>query len=235
MLTFTVLTLFPEMFPGHLNYSLAGKALSAGKWQCRAVNIRDYALDKHKTVDDTPYGGGAGMLMKSDVVDRAITANHDKDGLLINLSPRGRLLNQQTVKEFSGYEKITMLCGHYEGIDQRVLDKHRCVDVSVGDYILSGGEIAALTLMDALIRLLPEVMGGGEETLKEESFNDGLLEYPQYTRPYDFEGVTVPDVLLSGHHEKIMQWRTDQKIAVTKERRPDLWEKFALKLKEEGK
>ncbi len=235
MLTFTVLTLFPEMFPGHLAYSLAGKTLSAGKWQCKAVNIRDYALDKHKTVDDTPYGGGAGMLMKSDVVDRAIIANHEKGGLLLNLSPRGRLMNQQMVKEFSGYDAITMLCGHYEGIDQRVLDKHRCIDVSVGDYILSGGEIAALTLMDALIRLLPEVMGGGEDTLKEESFNDGLLEYPQYTRPYDFEGVTVPEVLLSGHHENIMRWRTDQKIAITKERRPDLWEKFAIKLKEEGK
>ncbi|OPZ77183.1 MAG: tRNA (guanine-N(1)-)-methyltransferase [Alphaproteobacteria bacterium ADurb.Bin438] len=228
MLDITILTLFPEMFPGHLGLSLAGKGLSKEVWKYRAVNIRDYALDKHKKVDDTPYGGGAGMLMKPDVVDRAIINNHKSDALLINLSPRGKLLNQDLVKEIYNASNITLLCGHYEGIDQRVLDKHNCLDVSVGDYILSGGEIAALTLMDALVRLVPEVMGGGEETLKEESFNDGLLEYPQYTKPYDFEGMKVPEILLSGHHENIKKWRYEKSQEITKERRPDLWEKYKI-------
>ncbi len=223
-----LLTLFPEMFPGPLNASLAGKALERGDWSYNTVNIRDFATDNHKTVDDTPYGGGAGMVMRADTIQSALLSI-PKPGRKIYLSPRGKLLNQSLVKELAAEESITMLCGRYEGVDQRVLDAHEFEEVSIGDYVLSGGEPAALILMDACIRLLPGVMGN-KETADNESFGlniGGLLEYPHYTRPVewtDSNGVPhqVPDVLTNGDHAKIDKWRQEQSLTITKKLRPDL-------------
>jgi tRNA (guanine37-N1)-methyltransferase len=220
-----IITLFPEMFPGALGLSLSGKAFEKGSWSYRAVNIRDFTVDVHKTVDDTPYGGGAGMVMKPDMIEKALLSL-PQPGRKIYLSPRGRPLTQDLVKELAALPAITLLCGRYEGVDQRVLDAYEFEEVSIGDYVLSGGEPAALILMDACIRLLPGVMGN-EETAGEESFSAGLLEYPHYTRPADWTDASgrvhpVPEILKSGDHAKIARWRREQSENLTKIRRPDL-------------
>ncbi len=227
--TAKALTLFPEMFPGPLAHSLAGKALETGLWKLEALDIRSFATDKHRTVDDTPFGGGAGMVMRADVLSAALNAA-DAHGRLIYLSPRGRLLDQQFVKQLAGGTGITLLCGRYEGVDERVLDAHGVEEVSVGDYVLSGGEPAALVLIDACVRLLPGVMGN-TATPEEESFESGLLEYPHYTRPAlwrDGRGVerAVPEVLVSGHHDRIRAWRRAEAEKVTRQRRPELWRRY---------
>lgn len=220
-----VLTLYPEMFPGFLGYSLAGKALSEGKFSINAVNIRDFATDKYKSVDDTPFGGGAGMVMKPEVIDSALNFVY-KEGPIYYLSPRGEVFNQQTAHSWAlKNEEMTFLCGRFEGVDQRILDKWQIKEISVGDFVLSGGEPALLTMLDAVVRLLPAVMGN-ESSQYEESFENGLLEYPQYTKPQNWQGLKVPEVLVSGHHANIQKWRLEQSIALTKTRRPDLWEKY---------
>ena len=225
--TATVLTLFPEMFPGPLGQSLAGRALSEGVWSLESVDIRGFARDKHRSVDDAPFGGGAGMVMRPDIVDEAITASR-KAGPLIYFTPRGRLLTQARVRELAAEPGVTLLCGRFEGVDQRVLDAHQAEEISLGDFVLSGGEPAALMLMDAVVRLRPGVTGN-QESLEEESFEGGLLEYPHYTRPKEWQGRTVPEVLMSGHHENVRLWRQRQAEDVTRQRRPDLWEFYAAK------
>ncbi len=222
--TVRILTLFPDMFPGPLGISLAGRALTEGKWALEASNIRSFALDKHRSVDDTPFGGGAGMVMRPDVVDAAL-ASLPAEGPLIYLTPRGKPLTQKRVRELAGEKQVRLLCGHFEGVDQRVLDVHGVEEISVGDYILSGGEMAALVLIDAVVRLLPGVTGN-RESLAEESFETGLLEYPHYTRPQTWRDLEVPDVLLSGHHERIRAWRQSQAETITRQRRADLWGRY---------
>ena len=220
----TVLTIFPDMFPGPLGLSLAGRALAKGTWRLDAVNIRDYALDKHHSVDDVPFGGGAGMVMRPDVVDAAIRANRGA-GPLVYMTPRGRLMDQALVRELAAGPGATILCGRFEGVDQRVLEANEAVEVSLGDFVLSGGELPALVLLDAVVRLLPGVLGN-QDTLAEESFEWGLLEYPHYTRPAEWQGRAVPEVLVSGHHEKIRAWRQRQAQEITRSRRPDLWDRY---------
>lgn len=228
----TVLTIFPEMFPGPLGQSLAGRALARGDWRLDAVNIRDFAMDRHRSVDDEPFGGGAGMVMRPDVLDAAIRGGRGA-GPLIYMTPRGRLMDQAFARELAAGPGCTILCGRFEGVDQRVLDAHEAVEVSLGDFVLSGGELPALVLLDAVVRLLPGVVGNAE-TLAEESFEWGLLEYPHYTRPADWQGRLVPEVLLSGHHEKIRAWRRRQAEEITRQRRPDLWDRHvAAKLDSE--
>ena len=220
-----ILTLYPEMFPGSLGYSLAGKALADGKVVLNIVNIRDFATDNYKSVDDTPFGGGAGMVMKPDVVDAALTATYTK-GPLYYLSPRGCVFNQNMAKVWAtDNQEMTFLCGRFEGVDERVLEKWHIQEISIGDFVLSGGEPALITMLDAMIRLIPSVMGNAESAI-EESFTDGLLEYPQYTKPQNWQGMTVPEVLISGHHANIRQWRLEQSRILTKTRRPDLWTKY---------
>jgi tRNA (guanine37-N1)-methyltransferase len=222
----TVLTLFPEMFPGTLGQSLAGRALEKGLWGLETLNFRDFALDKHKTVDDTPFGGGAGMVIRADVLDQALSSIPDLDqGPVIYLTPRGQPLQQSMVKKFVKSSKITLICGRYEGIDERLLQVRDIQEVSIGDFVLSGGELAAMVLIDACVRLLPGVMGA-QESMEEESFQDGLLEYPHYTRPQVWQEIPVPEVLLSGHHENIRKWRRQEAEKLTKDRRPDLWAKY---------
>jgi tRNA (guanine37-N1)-methyltransferase len=221
----TVLTLFPEMLPGPLGLSLAGKALGDGIWSCEAVDIRSYSTDRHRTVDDAAFGGGPGMVMRPDVIDAALSAQAGKPGRRIYLSPRGRVLDQALIRELAAEPGVVLLCGRFEGIDQRVLDAWGLEEVSLGDFVLSGGEPAAIVLLDAVVRLLPGVLGA-PETLEEESFEAGLLEYPHYTRPQEWRGRVVPDVLLSGHHQKIRAWRRAEAEAVTKARRPDLWTRY---------
>ncbi|HYE51579.1 MAG TPA: tRNA (guanosine(37)-N1)-methyltransferase TrmD [Azospirillaceae bacterium] len=223
-----VLTLFPEMFPGPLGLSLAGKALENGTWSLESVDIRSFARDKHRSVDDTPFGGGPGMVMRPDVLDAALTevlSRRPERGRVIYLSPRGRVLTQDLVKELAAAPVVTLLCGRYEGVDERVLEEHALEEVSLGDFVLSGGEPAALALIDACVRLLPGVMGN-VETAGEESFERGLLEYPHYTRPALWKGREVPEVLLSGHHEKVRAWRLEQAERITRDRRPDLWSAY---------
>ena len=219
----TVLTLYPEMFPGTLGVSLAGRALEAGTWSLEALQIRDFALDRHRTVDDTPAGGGAGMVMRADVLGRAIDhaapAGDARPRLL--MSPRGRPLTQARVRELAAGPGAMILCGRFEGVDQRVIEARGLEEVSIGDYVLSGGEPAALVLLDAVVRLLPGVMGN-ETSGNEESFENGLLEHPHYTRPQEWEGRTIPDVLTSGNHARIAKWRREQSERLTAERRPDL-------------
>ena len=224
MLNVTVLTVFPELFPGFLGYSLTGKALEEQKWQLQAVNIRDYAFDRHKSVDDTPCGGGAGMIMRPDCLGRAIEANHTR-GRIIYMSPKGRPLTQKLVHELSREEELTIVCGRFEGIDERVIEAYNVEEISIGDYILTGGEQAAQIMLDAVVRLLPGVLGN-EASLEDESFENFLLEYPQYTRPTEWEGRSVPEVLLSGHHRKIADWRREQAEIATKAKRPDLFKKY---------
>jgi len=222
--TATVLTLFPEMFPGPLGASLPGKALQSGLWALETVDIRDFARNKHRTVDDAPFGGGPGMVMRPDVLAAAIdaTATGGEDEALIYLSPRGRPLDQARVREMSALRRLVLVCGRFEGVDERVIQARGMQEISIGDYVLSGGEPAAVVLIDACVRLLPGVVGA-PEGLVEESFETGLLEYPHYTRPNPWEGREVPEVLLSGHHEKVRLWRREQAEAVTRTRRPDLW------------
>ncbi len=221
----TVLTLFPEVFPGVLGASLPGKALKDGLWRLEALDIRSFATDKHATVDDTPYGGGAGMVMRADVIDAAIRGAEARFGApsrKIYLSPRGRVLDQALVKELAAEPSLLLLCGRYEGVDQRVLDAQNMEEISLGDFVLAGGEVAAMALIEACVRLLPGVVGNAA-TMDEESFEAGLLEYPHYTRPAEWQGRAVPDVLLSGNHAQIKAWRKAQSEAITRQRRPDLW------------
>lgn len=224
-----ILTLYPEMFPGVLGYSLAGKALAEKKCELNVVNIRDFATDNYKSVDDTPFGGGAGMVMKPIVLDRALQAVY-KTGPLYYLSPRGEVFNQAVAHRFAVCEELTFLCGRFEGVDERIIEKWDIKEISIGDFVLSGGEPALLTMLDAVIRLLPNVMGNKDSSL-EESFENGLLEYPQYTKPQNWEGREVPSVLLSGHHAKINAWRLAQSEQITKERRPDLWTRYLAQKK----
>ena len=222
---FNFLTLFPEMFPSFLGHSLMGKALDKGLWSYETVNIRDFATDNYKSVDDTPFGGGAGMVMKPEVLDSALKSVYTT-GPLYYLSPRGRVFNQDTAKTWATSEtEMTFLCGRFEGIDERIIDKWNIQEISIGDFVLSGGEPALITMLDAMIRLLPSVMGNKESAV-EESFSDNLLEYPQYTKPQNWQGMSVPEVLLSGHHENIRKWRLEQSKTLTKTRRPDLWTKY---------
>jgi tRNA (guanine37-N1)-methyltransferase len=218
----SVLTLFPEMFPGPLAHSLAGRAMQSAIWSLQPIDIRDFATDRHRTVDDTPFGGGAGMVLRPDVVDAAIASVVD-DRPLIFLTPRGRPLIQRDVRRYAAGSGIILLCGRYEGVDQRVVDARCMEEISIGDYVLSGGELAALVLLDAAVRLLPGVMGA-PDSAAEESFSHHLLEYPHYTRPADWQGYRVPDVLLSGHHAAVAAWREAEAERVTRERRPDLWD-----------
>ena len=222
-----VLTILPEMFPGPLGHSLAGRARDNGLWQLALSDIRDFAPGKHRSVDDTPFGGGPGMVMRPDVVDTALAAA--PSGLpVFYLSPRGRVIDQALVRDLAVGPGVTLLCGRFEGIDQRVLDARAVVELSLGDFVLSGGEPAAIALIDACVRLLPGVMGESE-SLAEESFADGLLEYPHYTRPALWAGRAVPEVLLSGHHEKIRSWRRAEAERLTRERRPDLWSRHVAR------
>src|SRR5215472_3729618 len=216
----TVLTIFPEMLPGPLAYSLAGKALKAGLWQLETVDIRVFARDKHRSVDDAPFGGGPGMVMRPDVLDAAI-AGTGGAGPLILLSPRGKRLDQHRVRELAALPGLGLLCGRFEGIDERVIEARAIEELSLGDFVLSGGEPAAIALIDACVRLIPGVVGRAE-ALGEESFGEGLLEYPQYTRPQQWQGHAVPEVLVSGDHERIRVWRRVQAERLTRERRPDL-------------
>ncbi|MGI8526383.1 MAG: tRNA (guanosine(37)-N1)-methyltransferase TrmD [Pseudolabrys sp.] len=226
----SVLTIFPEMFPGPLGASLAGKALAANLWSCKAIDIRDHAPDKHRTVDDTPAGGGPGMVMKPDVLARALDSlaldSLGSDGRpRLLMSARGAPLTQRRVREIAGGSGVTIVCGRFEGVDERLVAARNLEEVSLGDFVLSGGEIAALALLDACVRLLPGVMGKPASSV-EESFSDGLLEYPHYTRPQDFEGRPIPEVLLSGDHARIAQWRRDEAERLTRERRSDLWSAY---------
>jgi tRNA (guanine37-N1)-methyltransferase len=221
--TATVLTLFPELFPGPLGASLAGRALERDLWRLHAIDLRSFAADRHQSVDDTPFGGGAGMVMRPDIVARAVDAvvARGAPGPLIYLSPRGEPLRQKLVAELAAGPGAVLLCGRYEGVDHRVIEARGFREVSLGDFVLSGGELAAMTLIDACVRLLPGVVGDAA-SLAEESFTGGLLEYPHYTRPQVWEGRAVPDVLLSGHHARIDAWRREQALAITTSRRPDL-------------
>jgi len=252
--TARVLTLFPEMFPGPLGLSLAGKALERGIWALDVLDIRDFARDKHRAVDDAPFGGGAGMVMRPDVLDAALVAakaraapgtgvqgSSGAPGVqgssgtpVVYLSPRGRLLDRALARELAQGPGAILLCGRYEGVDERVLEAHGIAEVSVGDYVLSGGEPAALVLIDAVVRLLPGVMGN-QESPAEESFERGLLEYPHYTRPAEWQGRKVPEVLVSGHHEKVRQWRRAQAERITEQRRPDLWARYVKDRDDEGR
>lgn len=226
--TARVLTIFPQMFPGPLGLSLAGKALADGIWALEAVDIRDYARDKRRVVDDTPAGGGPGMVMRPDVLAAALDANAPPAGArwpVICLTPRGRPFDQARARDLAAGDGVTLLCGRFEGIDQRVLDARGVEEMSLGDFVLSGGEPAAIVVLDAAVRLLPGVIGA-PETLDEESFEAGILEYPHYTRPRVWEGREVPEVLLSGHHQRIHAWRRAEAERVTRERRPDLWQRY---------
>lgn len=227
-----ILTLYPDMFPGFLGYSLAGKALADGKWSYQCINIRDYATDAYKSVDDTPFGGGAGMVMKAEVVDAALN-DLKPSGMIYYLSPRGKTFNQQMAEQFAQTDELTFICGRFEGIDQRVLDKWNIQEISIGDFVLSGGEPALLTLLDATIRLIPTVMGN-RDSLSEESFSNGLLEYPHYTKPAVWQNRAVPEVLLSGHHANIQKWRKQQSEEITKTNRPDLWETYLANQPKKG-
>ncbi|HEX2581076.1 MAG TPA: tRNA (guanosine(37)-N1)-methyltransferase TrmD [Dongiaceae bacterium] len=218
-----LLTLFPEMFPGPLGASLAGKALARGIWSLEARDIRGFAHDRHRSVDDVPFGGGPGMVMRPDVLDEALTwACEDFAAPVVYVTPRGRPLTQSLVREWSMGTGLVLLCGRYEGVDERVLEAHAPLEVSLGDFILSGGELAAMAIVDAIVRLLPGVIGD-ERGLLEESFEGGLLEYPHYTRPSLWKGRAVPEVLLSGHHENVRLWRHQRREEITRARRPDLW------------
>ncbi|NQV54650.1 MAG: tRNA (guanosine(37)-N1)-methyltransferase TrmD [Rhodospirillales bacterium] len=225
----TVLTLFPEMFPGSLGHSLAGKALAREVWVLDALDIRGSATDKHSTVDDTPFGGGPGMVMRPDVIDAALTAAAGNSSVpMIYLTPRGTPLTQSRVRELAAGDGVIILCGRYEGIDERVIEAWNMEEISLGDFVLSGGEPAAMALIDACVRLLPGVLGDAGSTI-EESFEQGLLEYPHYTRPRVWHEREVPDVLVSGHHENVGAWRRAQAEKITQERRPDLWNRYAAK------
>ena len=220
-----IFTLYPDFFPGILGKGIYGRAIEKSLWNLNVINIRDYAEDKHKTVDDTPYGGGEGMVLKPDVVAKALDQNLKNDEKVIYLTPKGKTFDQNTAKNFLKNKKINILCGHFEGIDQRVIDSRGIEEISIGDFILSGGETAAYVILDSILRLVPGVLGN-ENSYKDESFENGLLEYPQYTKPQIWEKTPVPEVLLSGDHSKIKDWRLSQSEAITRHRRPDLWQKY---------
>ena len=220
-----VFTLYPEIFPGPLNKGLYGKALSKKIWDLKIVNIRDSAEDKHKTVDDTPFGGGSGMLLKPDVLAKSIDQNTNIDEKIFYLSPKGKKFEQKIAKDLSKEKYINLICGHFEGIDERILTTRNIEEISIGDFILSGGETAAFVIIDSILRLLPGVIGN-DMSKKDESFENSLLEYPQYTKPLIWEKKSVPEVLLSGDHAKIKDWRLSQSEAITRYRRPDLWQKY---------
>ena len=225
MLQTQVFTLYPEIFPGPLDKGLYGKALDKKLWSLKIINIRDWANDKHKTVDDTPYGGGSGMLLKPDVLANSIDHNVSKKERIFYLSPKGKIFNQKIARDLSKEKSFSLICGHFEGVDERVLSTRNIEEISIGDYVLSGGESAALVVLDSVLRLVPGVLGN-DKSVFEESFENGLLEYPQYTKPQVWEKKVVPDVLLSGDHAKIKDWRLSQSEAITRDRRPDLWEKY---------
>ncbi len=220
-----VFTLYPEVFPGPLSRGLYGKALSNDLWKLKVVNIRDSADDKHKTVDDTPYGGGSGMLLKADVLAKSLDENRNENERILYLSPKGKKFDQNLAKELANEKSLSIICGHFEGVDERILSTRNIEEVSIGDYVLSGGESAAYVLIDSILRLLPGVLGN-ENSKLDETFENGLLEYPQFTKPQIWEEKAVPDVLLSGDHNKIKHWRLSQSEAITRDRRPDLWEKY---------
>ena len=220
-----VFTLYPEVFPGPLSKGLYGKALSKELWNLKVVNIRDAAEDKHKTVDDTPYGGGSGMLLKADILAKSLDQNKTESERIIYLSPKGKKFNQLYAKELSKEKSVSFICGHFEGVDERVLSTRNIEEISIGDYVLSGGETAAFVVIDSILRLLPGVLGN-EKSKEDESFENSLLEYPQFTKPQIWEEKSVPEVLLSGDHSKIKDWRLSQSEAITRDRRPDLWQKY---------
>ncbi len=225
MLQTQVFTLYPEVFPGPLDKGLYGKAMAKRLWSLNVINIRDAATDKHKTVDDTPYGGGTGMLLKPDVLAKSIDQNINKGERIFYLSPKGKKFDQNLAVELSKAKSFSLICGHFEGVDERVLTTRNIEEISIGDYVLSGGETAAIVVLDSIIRLLPGVLGN-EKSASEETFENGLLEYPQYTKPQIWEQKSVPDVLLSGDHAKIKDWRLSQSEAITRVRRPDMWQKY---------
>jgi len=220
-----IFTLYPEYFPGPFEIGICKKAFEKKLWDLKLINIRDYADDKHKTVDDTPYGGGVGMLMRPDVVAKSLDANLDEKETVYYLTPKGKIFNQDIAKDIVKKNKVNILCGHFEGVDQRVLDSRNVEEISIGDFILSGGEMASFVVLDTVLRLVPGVLGNLNST-KDESFENGLLEYPQYTKPQIWEKLSVPDILLSGDHNKIKSWRLSQSEAITRHRRPDLWQKY---------
>ena len=220
-----IFTLYPEYFPGPFEIGICKKAFEKKLWDLKLINIRDYADDKHKTVDDTPYGGGVGMLMRPDVVAKSLDANLDEKETVYYLTPKGKIFNQDIAKNIVKKNKVNILCGHFEGVDQRVLDSRNVEEISIGDFILSGGEMASFVVLDTVLRLVPGVLGNLNST-KDESFENGLLEYPQYTKPQIWEKLSVPDILLSGDHNKIKSWRLSQSEAITRHRRPDLWQKY---------
>ena len=220
-----IFTLYPEYFPGPFDIGICKKAFEKKLWDLKLINIRDYADDKHKTVDDTPYGGGVGMLMRPDVVAKSLDANLEEKETVYYLTPKGKIFNQDIAKDIVKKNKVNILCGHFEGVDQRVLDSRNIEEISIGDFILSGGEMASFVVLDTVLRLVPGVLGNLNST-KDESFENGLLEYPQYTKPQIWEKLSVPDILLSGDHDKIKSWRLSQSEAITRHRRPDLWQKY---------
>ncbi len=220
-----VFTLYPEVFPGPLSKGMYGKAMSKDLWNLKVVNIRDAAEDKHKTVDDTPYGGGSGMLLKPDVLAKSLDQNKIEGERILYLSPKGKKFDQNYAKRLAREKSISLICGHFEGVDERVLSTRNIEEISIGDYVLSGGETAAYVVIDSVLRLLPGVLGNDNSKI-EETFENGLLEYPQFTKPQIWEEKAVPDVLLSGDHSKIKDWRLSQSEAITRDRRPDLWEKY---------
>ena len=220
-----VFTLYPEVFPGPLAKGLYGKALSNKLWNLSVINIRDAATDKHKTVDDTPYGGGTGMLLKADILANSLDRKVKKGERVFYLSPKGKKFDQKLAQELSKEKSISLICGHFEGVDERVLTTRNIEEISIGDYVLSGGETAALVVLDSILRLLPGVLGNEKSSI-DETFENGLLEYPQYTKPQIWEEKSVPEVLLSGDHAKIKDWRLSQSEAITRDRRPDLWQKY---------
>ena len=229
----TALTLFPDMFPGPLGVSLTGQALTAGLWSMDAIQIRDFGLGKHRAVVDSPAGGGAGMVLRADVVAAAVDAARAQECPLIYMSPRGEPFTQKLAREFAAGPGLTVLCGRFEGVDERVIVSRGMREISIGDYVLSGGELAAMVMADACLRLIPGVLGA-QGSLSEESFEGGLLEYPQYTKPREFEGIMIPDVLLNGDHKKIAAWRRAEAERITAERRPDLFASRAMALRRGG-
>jgi len=223
-----IFTLYPDLFPGPLTKGIYGKAMEKKIWNLKTINIRDYATDKHKTVDDTPFGGGSGMLIKPDVISKSLDENVNPSEKVYYLTPKGKLFNQSLAKELSKEKSLNLICGHFEGVDQRVIDSRNIQELSIGDFVLSGGEVAAYVILDSILRILPGVVGN-ENSITEESFENGLLEYPQYTKPQIWEKKGVPDVLLSGDHAKIKDWRLSQSEAITRDRRPDMWQKYNKK------